>query len=41
MDDSGMFSVQVLQKALEQFSLSLVNIESDEECSREAKSHPE
>ena len=39
MDDSGFFSVQVIEKALESFSLNLINLESPQAI--EAKEHPE
>ena len=41
MDDSGMFSIQVIVKALESFSLSLINLESEDTEARQAKSNPQ
>lgn len=40
MDDTGMFSVQVLEKALESFGLNLKNLDSQDEDARQAKRDP-
>ena len=36
-----MFSIQVIVKALESFSLSLINLESEDTEARQAKSNPQ
>ena len=40
MDDTGMFSVHVIETALQPFDLKMINLESQEDSARRAKDSP-